>query len=315
MNIQVKRFHPGYVALPVAKVGSLVTLGLLFAAVGCGSGSSSSGAGSPPSLTAPAPAFGGINMDYAPEGRCSDDNWSTATPAACNPQLSFTSCTPNVLSSCAANCQACYNADMATMNSIKLGTITIYQPNYYILKAADSAGIKVVLGLFNDSVSGLAQPSTATNCTYGGQPFPYCGTKYATALFGGACGNVSPWAAATFCERARPIPMPRMLPRSIPVLESFCKTGPWSAFRSVTKFSGSSRPRRSARRPRICAPPSMRQDLTTSRLSFLLSRARLRRSASEELLRGRRLYCRPRLLFGWQFRRGSKFTACVAHWE
>jgi hypothetical protein len=105
-----------------------------------------------------------------------------------------------MLSSCAANCQACYNSDLATITSLKVSTITIYQPNYYILKAADNSGIKVVLGLYDDSVSGVAQPATATNCTYGGQPFPYCGTQYATALFNGACGNVSPWAPATFCE-------------------------------------------------------------------------------------------------------------------
>jgi exo-beta-1,3-glucanase (GH17 family) len=86
------------------------------------------------------------------------------------------------------------------MSSLKVGTITIYQPNYYILKAAQTSGIKVVLGLYNDSVSGLAQPDSMTNCTYGGQPFPYCGTTYATALFNGACGNVSPFAPATFCE-------------------------------------------------------------------------------------------------------------------
>jgi exo-beta-1,3-glucanase (GH17 family) len=89
---------------------------------------------------------------------------------------------------------------LSTISTLAIGTITIYQPNYYVLKAAQSSGVKVVLGLFNDSVSGLAQPDTSTNCTYGGQPFPYCGTKYATALFGGACGNVSPWAPATFCE-------------------------------------------------------------------------------------------------------------------
>ena len=166
--------------------------------VGCGNGaSSSSGSGS---VTTPAPALSGLNIDYAPEGRCSDDNWGTSTPVACNPQLAFTSCQAGVLSSCAANCQACFNSDIATINSLKIGTITIYQPNYYVLKAADSAGVKVVLGLYNDSVSGLAQPDTATNCTYSGQPFPYCGTKYAAALFGGTCGNVTPWAPATFCE-------------------------------------------------------------------------------------------------------------------
>ncbi len=196
------------IAVPMAKVVSLFILVALLGSTGCGNGSGSSGSGSPPTLGTPAPALGGINIDYAPEGRCSDDNWSTATPAACNPQLSFNTCTPNVLSSCAANCQACYNADLATISSLKVSTITIYQPNYYILKAAQSSGIKVVLGLFNDSVSGLAQSSTSTNCTYGGQPFPYCGSKYATALFNGACGNVSPWAPATFCESTPTNPTP-----------------------------------------------------------------------------------------------------------
>jgi len=196
--IRGQSHNPGFLASLVAKLVSLFTVAVLVSAAGCGSGSQSSGVGS--GAPSPAPAFTGINLDYAPEGRCSDDNWSTTTPVACNPQLSFTTCTPNVLSSCAANCQACFNADLATMSTLKVGTITIYQPNYYILKAAESSGIKVVLGLYNDSVSGLAQPDSATNCTYGGQPFPYCGTKYATALFGGACGNVSPWAPATFCE-------------------------------------------------------------------------------------------------------------------
>ena len=188
------------VALRIAKVLLPFTAAVLIASTGCGSGSPSSGSPAPPVEIAPAPSINGINIDYAPEGRCSDDNWSTSTPAACNPQLSFTSCTQGVLSSCAANCQACYNADLSTLSSLKVSTMTIYQPNYYILKAADGAGVKVVLGLFNDSVSGLAQPDSATNCTYGGQPFPYCGTKYATALFNGACGNISPWPAANFCE-------------------------------------------------------------------------------------------------------------------
>ncbi|WGJ14140.1 hypothetical protein QEV83_16020 [Methylocapsa sp. D3K7] len=26
-----------------------------------------------------------IGIDYTPEARCSDNNWSTATPVACNP--------------------------------------------------------------------------------------------------------------------------------------------------------------------------------------------------------------------------------------
>ena len=105
-----------------------------------------------------------------------------------------------MLSSCAANCQACFNSDLSTIKSLNVGTITIYQPNYYILTAAQSAGIKVVLGLYDDSVSGLAAASGTTNCTYGGSPFPYCGTNYASALFGGTCGNITPWPPATFCE-------------------------------------------------------------------------------------------------------------------
>lgn len=160
------------------------------------------------STPAPGSAFTGLNIDYAPEGRCSDDNWSTTTPAACNPQLAFTSCQTGVLSSCAANCQTCYNTDIATIKSLNIDAITIYQPNYYILKAADTSGIKVVLGLYDDSVVGLAQPDTATNCTYGGSPFPYCGTNYATALFNGACGNVTPWPAANFCESSPSNPNP-----------------------------------------------------------------------------------------------------------
>ena len=177
------------------ELARVIVVAVLLAATGCGGGSRVS---SP--APSPAPAFSGINIDYAPEGRCSDDNWSTSTPVACNPQLAFTSCTPNVLSSCAANCQACFNSDLSTIKTLNVGTITIYQPNYYILTAAQSSGIKIVLGLYDDSVSGLAASSTATNCTYGGQPFPYCGTNYATALFGGTCGNVTPWPPANFCE-------------------------------------------------------------------------------------------------------------------
>ena len=180
------------------ELARVLVAAVLLAATGCGGSSQTSGLTPSPSPP-PAPTFSGINVDYAPEGRCSDDNWSTSTPVACNPQLAFTSCTPNVLSSCAANCQACYTADLSTMSSLKVGTITIYQPNYYILTAAQTAGIKVVLGLYDDSVAGLAQ-SSGTNCTYGGQPFPYCGTAYANALFGGACGNMTPWPPANFCE-------------------------------------------------------------------------------------------------------------------
>ncbi len=174
----------------------------LLAVTGCGgSGSgSSSGSGVTSPSPSPSPAFGGINIDYAPEGRCSDNNWTSMTPAACNPQLSFNSDCSTELSNCAMSCQACYTSDLNKIKSLDIGTITIYQPNYYILTAAQNAGIKVVLGLYDDSVNGLAASNSATNCTYSGAPFPYCGTNYATALFGGTCGNITPWNPATFCE-------------------------------------------------------------------------------------------------------------------
>ena len=76
---------------------------------------------------APAPAFSGIDVDYAPESRCSDNNWSTTTPVACNPQLSFNSDCSTELSNCASSCQACYTSDLGTIKSINVGTITIYQ--------------------------------------------------------------------------------------------------------------------------------------------------------------------------------------------
>ena len=174
----------------------------LLAVTGCGgSGSgSSSGSGVTSPSPSPSPAFSGINIDYAPEGRCSDNNWTSMTPAACNPQLSFNSDCSTELSNCAMSCQACYTSDLNKIKSLDIGTITIYQPNYYILTAAQNAGIKVVLGLYDDSVNGLAASNSATNCTYSGAPFPYCGTNYATALFGGTCGNITPWNPATFCE-------------------------------------------------------------------------------------------------------------------
>ena len=98
----------------MTKVFALFALAVLLVTTGCGSGSGSSGGGSV-STPAPGGTFTGLNIDYAPEGRCSDDNWSTTTPAACNPQLAFTSCQTGVLSSCAANCQTCYNTDIATI--------------------------------------------------------------------------------------------------------------------------------------------------------------------------------------------------------
>jgi len=48
-----------------------------------------------------------IGIDYTPEARCSDNNWSTATPVACNPQLSFACTKGDPLSTCPRSCQNC----------------------------------------------------------------------------------------------------------------------------------------------------------------------------------------------------------------
>ncbi len=195
--------NPRLAGSRLVKLAPIFVVAIFLAATGCGggnAGSTSGGGNGIVPVTGSGTAFSGINIDYAPEGRCSDDNWTSNSPAACNPQLSFNSDCSTELSNCAMSCQACYTSDLNTIKTLKVGSITIYQPNYYILTAAQNAGIKVVLGLYDDSVSGLAASSSSTNCTYSGQPFPYCGTNYATALFGGTCGNITPWNPATFCE-------------------------------------------------------------------------------------------------------------------
>ncbi|HUB65313.1 MAG TPA: hypothetical protein VL996_12875 [Methylocella sp.] len=147
---------------------------------------------------------GWIGIDYTPEARCSDNNWSTATPVACNPQLSF-ACTgnPPPLSTCPASCQTCYNNDLGNLETqLKISAITVYQPNYYILTAAQQLNIIVMQGLFNDAIPSLAAPDSATNCSYAGSPIALCGSKYAGAILDGACGTTTPWNPATFCEGA-----------------------------------------------------------------------------------------------------------------
>jgi hypothetical protein len=141
-----------------------------------------------------------IGIDYTPEARCSDNNWSTTTPVACNPQLSFACTTGDPLSTCPRSCQHCYNTDLANLeNSLAVSTITSYQPNYYILTAAQHLKLQVLQGLFNDAIPSLATADSATNCTFAGQPIELCGSKYAGALLGGACGTSTPWNPATFC--------------------------------------------------------------------------------------------------------------------
>lgn len=147
--------------------------------------------------------FTGVGIDYDIEARCADDNWATTTPVACNPQLAFTCDTSDKLDFCPSRCQSCYDSDLDYMkNELQVGAITIYQPNYYVLKAAQKNKVKVILGTFNDTVKGLATPATQTDCTYAGSPLPLCGTKYADALFDGACGGQTPWDPAQFCEAA-----------------------------------------------------------------------------------------------------------------
>lgn len=153
-----------------------------------------------PPLGSPGP-LNSIGIDYTPEARCSDNNWSTTTPVACNPQLAFTCPSGNPLSLCPASCQSCYVSDLTNLqSSLEASTITVYQPNYYILTAAYQLHIKVMQGLFNDAIPSLAKPSTSTDCFYAGAPIALCGSKYANAILNGACGSTTPWNPASFCS-------------------------------------------------------------------------------------------------------------------
>lgn len=186
--------------------------------------------GDPTPTPAPTPKpalnFTGMGIDYDPEARCSTNNWSTDFPVACSPQLAFTCpATGKTMDNCPATCQTCYDGDLDTIkNTLSVDTITIYQPNYYILTAANSKGVEVILGLFNDSVEALAARQCSNNasmmcvtdsdcgmgntcmdatsgCTFGGSP-ALCGTGHANSILNGACFTTTPWAAATFCEAA-----------------------------------------------------------------------------------------------------------------
>ena len=148
-------------------------------------------------------ADGSVGIDYTPEARCSDNNWSTTTPVACNPQLRFT-CNPSGknLSNCPTRCQQCYDTDLRKLKtSLSPAAITVYQPNYYILHSASNLHLKVVQGLFNDAIQGLAASDTSTSCEFAGAPLAFCGTKYAKALIDGACFDTSPWKVNKFCDK------------------------------------------------------------------------------------------------------------------
>jgi hypothetical protein len=145
-------------------------------------------------------AANSIGIDYTPEARCSDNNWSTMFPVACNPQLSFSCMGNSSLSACPSSCQSCYNDDLANLkNSLGVSTITSYQPNYYILTTAQNLKIKVLQGTYNDAIPSLAAHDDATNCAFAGAPIKLCGSKYAGALLDGACGTTTPWDPEIFC--------------------------------------------------------------------------------------------------------------------
>jgi hypothetical protein len=186
--------------------------------------------GDPSPTPAPTPKpvlnFTGMGIDYDPEARCSTNNWSTDFPVACSPQVGFTCpAMGSTLDNCPTMCQACYDSDLDTIkNTLSVDTITIYQPNYYILTAAENEGVKAILGLFNDSVAALAARQcsndaatmcvtdsdcsmggtcidASSGCTFGGSP-ALCGTGHANSILNGACFTTTPWPASMFCEAA-----------------------------------------------------------------------------------------------------------------
>ncbi len=122
---------------------------------------------SPTPTMKPVLNFTGMGIDYDPEARCSTNNWTTNFPVACSPQVGFTCpMTGKTLDNCPATCQACYDSDLTTIkNTLSVDTITIYQPNYYILTAAENKGVKAILGLFNDSVAALAARQCSNNAS------------------------------------------------------------------------------------------------------------------------------------------------------
>src|SRR5579883_247628 len=145
--------------------------------------------------------LGQIGIAYTPEARCSDNNWSTPTPVACNPQLSFSCADNQSLSFCPTTCQTCYNNDLKNLSTtLNVSTITSYQPNYYILTAAKKLNINVMQGLFNDAIPSLAASDSSTNCSYAGSPIALCGSNYANAMLNGACGTTTPWNPEKFCS-------------------------------------------------------------------------------------------------------------------
>ncbi|HKD68984.1 MAG TPA: hypothetical protein VKB84_19225 [Candidatus Binataceae bacterium] len=135
-----------------------------------------------------------IGLDYAPEARCADENpnWIFGRrPRNCNPQLGQDERTcGHTLATCPNLCLKCYSDDLGFIrHDLQVNTITIYHPNYYVLKAARRHRMKVIVGLPNDAVLGLATPSDRSDCFYGGLPLAHCGTNYAAAMLDGACND------------------------------------------------------------------------------------------------------------------------------
>ncbi|HEY2104278.1 MAG TPA: hypothetical protein VGH29_00740 [Candidatus Binataceae bacterium] len=132
-----------------------------------------------------------IGIDYAPV-RCAGDKpyWLRRDAMAiCAPQLGRDPRTcGHSESTCPALCEKCYADDLSFIKrELRVNTITIYQPSYYILKEARRLKMKVVVGLLNDSVLGLAAPAARKDCTYVASPLYHCGPEYASALIDGAC--------------------------------------------------------------------------------------------------------------------------------
>ena len=135
--------------------------------------------------------FTGIGLDYDPSARCSlIADWPG--PAACNPQGGSAG-EPT-------ECQTCFDTDVDLLTGdLNVKAVTIYQPNYYFMRAAHSHGITVLLGTFQDTVTALATPDTGgLDCTSGGQPTP-CGETFADVFFDGGCGVRTPWKFDELC--------------------------------------------------------------------------------------------------------------------
>ena len=144
-----------------------------------------------------------IGIDYDPSVRCSDQG-TVAGAVACMPQASFADCgdptSEDNLSGCPDRCLNCFDTDLQNIQS-QLGVteLTVYQPNYYIAKAAQQNSLKIILGTCDDFITALAAPSGQETCTICGSP-SLCGSDAAESLINGSCRGTTPWDPTQFCE-------------------------------------------------------------------------------------------------------------------